>query len=442
MNSVSCLEEILKEVLEKQANELARTTGFIQRQRALTGAAFVQGLVFGWLHQGDATSEALVRAVRMQGVQISAPGLSQRFTPQAATFLQELLRILAQQVLVGEPAPIALLQRFQGVIIEDSSIVALPDELAEVWKGCGGNQRHTEAAVKLHVRWDLLHGTLQGPILTAGRVADQSSPLRAEGIAPGTLYITDEGYFALHWLKEQLSGGGFFLTRPRYNTAFFDSQGHRLDLQEIGPQVVGQSLDRQVLVGTLVRLPARLIMVRVPEEVIEHRREQIRQTARKHGTPVNPLSLALAAWTILITNVEQVVLSVSDVLVLQRSRWQIERLFRLWKEHGKIDEWRTKNPWRILCEVAGKLMAMLIQHWVLLQGTWHDPARSLVKAAAVVRTVALDFLEVFRGQDSLAHVLCRLQRRMQTICRVNRRASDPALFQLLLAEQPLSWLLT
>jgi len=33
--------------------------------------------------------------------------------------------------------------------------------------------------------------------------------------------------------------------------------------------------------------------------------------------------------------------SYAEILVLLRLRWQIERLFRLWKEYAKIDEWRT-----------------------------------------------------------------------------------------------------
>jgi len=37
----------------------------------------------------------------------------------------------------------------------------------------------------------------------------------------------------------------------------------------------------------------------------------------------------------------------------------------LWKEHGQIDEWRSKKPWRILCEFYGKLAAMLIQQWLI-----------------------------------------------------------------------------
>jgi hypothetical protein len=53
----------------------------------------------------------------------------------------------------------------------------------------------------------------------------------------------------------------------------------------------------------------------------------------------------------------------------------------LWKNHGKIDSWRTEKPWRILCELYAKLLAMIVQHWVFLVTCWQYANRSLQKAA-------------------------------------------------------------
>ena len=89
------------------------------------------------------------------------------------------------------------------VVIEDSSSIALPDELAEHWRGCGGNQAHTAAAVKLHVRWDLKRGRLWGPALTAGRASDHSSPWAGEALPPKSLYCSDLGYFHLGRLAQR-----------------------------------------------------------------------------------------------------------------------------------------------------------------------------------------------------------------------------------------------
>jgi hypothetical protein len=63
----------------------------------------------------------------------------------------------------------------------------------------------------------------------------------------------------------------------------------------------------------------------------------------------------------------------------------IERLFRLWKEVGRVDEWRSTKPYRILTELYAKLCAMLIQQWLLHQGCWHDPHRSLFLAARLLQ---------------------------------------------------------
>ena len=55
-----------------------------------------------------------------------------------------------------------------------------------------------------------------------------------------------------------------------------------LDLEQIGPQAVGHSLS-EVLVGKEAKLPARLIMVRVPDDVVEQRQARIRADAKRRG---------------------------------------------------------------------------------------------------------------------------------------------------------------
>ena len=86
-------------------------------------------------------------------------------------------------------------------------------------------------------------------------------------------------YCSLEWLKEQ---EGFFLTRPQSLVCFFDRHsGQPLDVEQIGPKVSNGTWQGEVLVGQRAKLPARLILVRVPEEVIEQRQERI----RKEGPP-------------------------------------------------------------------------------------------------------------------------------------------------------------
>ena len=110
--------------------------------------------------------------------------------------------------------------------------------------------------------------------------------------------------------------------------------------------------------------------------------------AKSNGRPAANAALALADWNVAITNVLRSMLSLAEALVLMRIRWQIELLFKLWKSHGRVDEWRTKNPARILCEVYAKLLGLVFQQWILVASNWVDPVRSLFKAAMIVTSYA------------------------------------------------------
>src|SRR6266516_1191691 len=407
MSTVAQIKEIVQRVLGPRADELARETHCVRRKRTLDGSDFVQGVVFGYLHQADATSEELAQILGRREVQIRASGLCQLFTQAAAEFReQEKGEVIPEGVQAEQPAPPEVLGRFEAVIVADSATIKLPDQLKDIWHGCGGGQGQSKAGLKLHVRWDLKGGGLQGPLLTDSRQADQRSPLRQEGIPAGVLNITDESYCRLDWLKAQ---EGFFLTRPQSRVWFLDRHnGQPLDWEQSGPKGSQGSLQLEVLVGKHARLPARLILVRVPEEVIEQRRARIREHARRRGKQASPEALSRAQWTILITNVPTAQLSISEVSVLQRARWQIERLFRLRKDGGKVD-------------------------------AWHDPYRSLVKAAKLVRQHALELLSALAGESSWHRVTTRLLRAMQA-CRLHRRLKHPCHAQLLV--EGLDWCLT
>ena len=353
MISVTQLAEILRQILEEEANELAKETGFIQRERNITGADFVQTLIFGWLEEPEITLDGLTQIAQRREVEITASGWHQRFTPAAVALMERLLGRLTQVRLEAEAAPAALLKRFSAVIVEDSSTISLPDELAELWRGCGGSAGSSQAMLKLFVRWNVLTGDMQGPLLTQGRHADGKSPFNEDEVPAGGLYLADLGFFAL-WRLQQLSQRRagrkrYYLLRLPVGTRLYTRAGHQLELRGIVPQQEGAAVELGVLVGKQARVPTRLILQRVPKEVAEQRRKRIREEAHDHGYEPSEEALYLAGWTIVVSNVPRRLLSLEECLVVLTVRWQVERLFRLWKEDGLIDEWRSKKRWRILC---------------------------------------------------------------------------------------------
>jgi Transposase DDE domain len=421
----------LQTLFTTTADDLARRSGFVERSSKLTGALFAQALVFGWLANPDASLPQLAAAAALAGVSITPQGLDQRCTSAAAGFLESLLSAAVDVLVQADRVVIPLLERFTAVELLDASTIVLPDALGPWWPGCGGSSpTNTSAALKIHVRFDLCSGSLRGPLRTDGRTHESTTPLQTAPLPRGSLRIADLGFFCLTVLAAIAAEGSYFLSRMHHTTAVFTPEGQRTRLLDLlGPN---PSYDLSVQLGCTQRLPVRLLAVRVPPEVANARRRNLKAAARKHGRTPTAERLAWADWTLLVTNAAADLLSLPEALVLLRARWQLELLFKLWKQHGRIDESRSSKPWRVLCEVWAKLLAVLVQHWLSITGCWQYPERSLVKAAQVVRAQAMHLLATLGTCSRLEEAITTLQRCLPAACRLNRRKKHPNTYQLLL----------
>jgi Transposase DDE domain len=432
MDSIAQVEQALRTILQERANVLARETGCIIRQRKLTGATLAQTLIFSWQQHPQASLEQMASMAEVAAVSLTDTAVHNRFTPACAQFLRRLLEEMSAVVVqAAEPVAVELLRRFTAVLLEDSSVISLPPELHEQWSGCGNQNESEAASLKLHVRWELQRGRLDGPALTAGRLSDRRSPWYEVPIEVGALYVQDLGYFSLARIAQRREAGAWSLSRLQAGTHVLDRQGHQLSLPTIAPKQVGQTKELTVLVGSRLRLPMRLLMLRVPKAVADERRERLQADAKRRGQTVSPETLALADWTLLITDVAHRRLSLTEALVLLRERWQMELLYKLWKQDGQVDEWRTANPWRILCEVYAKLLGLLLQHWLIVLFAWHDAQRSLVKLAQVCRDTSWTLMEALAGFRWLRCALHLIARRMRSGCQMNKRQQRPNSAQLL-----------
>ena len=87
MTTIAELCPVLQGLLIETANRLAKETGFIQRERQLTGAGFAQSTVLGWLNQPDCSRSQLHHAAVKSGMQISLQGFDKRFSTRAVVFM-------------------------------------------------------------------------------------------------------------------------------------------------------------------------------------------------------------------------------------------------------------------------------------------------------------------------------------------------------------------
>jgi hypothetical protein len=432
MPSIATLAPTLQQHLTVTANEAAQACGCVQRVRQFNGATLVQTLVLGFLEAPDASLSELCQFAALRGVHITPQGLAQRFTPALARTLQQVLTRMVADVVRGPAVAIPLLQRFGHVWVLDTTTISLPDDLAELWAGCGGNAGQGQAALKVAIELDLVSGQLAGPLLQAGRAPDRSSPLCTTAHPAGTLCLRDLGFFRLASFQAASSRGEAWLSRLMAGTILFTSDGQRWTQPALLASQADTPLDLPVELGATARIPARLLAARVPAMIAQTRRERLQREAIKKGQPVSADRLALAEWTILVTNLSTEDLSLDEALALIRARWQIEQLFDLWKTHGGLDRSRSTQPWRVLAELYAKLIALLIQHWLILHGDWSAPGHSLPKAARIVRRTARWIAVAIDRIGRLRAILRDLRAMLLHAGRLNPRKRHPNTYQRLL----------
>jgi hypothetical protein len=434
LNSVTQLVEAIKKILQDQAMHSGVSTGLIKRVREFTGATFAQTIILGQLQEGQVSMSDLATFARSVKVNVSPQAIDKRFNKETACFFQELLNSAFTQVVAADPVAIPLLKRFSEVIVEDSTTLSLPDELEEIWQGCGDAVGGSKAAFKVQVRWDLLTGAFKGQDLTDGRVPDTKSPLGLNRRQRRSLRIADLGYFDTLQFQNEEKAGEYWISRLKVGKSLlvFDKAGNPLDLYALLSTYAGRtSYECMIQVSATRRVSARLIAFPVPEEVAIKRRKIHDRNAQKHSRKTSKKIVDLCNWTLIITNVPASELNHQEALVLLRARWQIELLFKLWKKYGQIDTSRSKNPWHVLCDFYAKLIGMIIVHWMMIVGCWQIPDRSMVKATKAIRYQIILVARALAGRGNLSQILQEITQVLED-CRIDKRKQNPNTFQLLL----------
>jgi hypothetical protein len=432
MNIIRSVGETLQRVLGTSLDDLAIQTRAIRRVRKFTGTTLAKTLVMTLMKTPEAKPSDYVATATRFGVFVTPEAIERRFSPALLAFLRASLERTLKEVVAARPVPTPLLQKFTSVRIGDSTTVALPDQFADEFPGCGGKSGSGRAALKIQALWDLTEGTLLKAVLEPGKNSDGKSVLMETSVPAGSLSIFDLGYFRLGRFRKLGDVGAYWISRFQQGTLAFHPDGRPLNLLEWARQRTGDGpIDMPILLGAAERLACRLILVRVPREIADRNRGKAYEKAAKHGRVPSQECLDWCDWTAYLTNCPAELLSWKEVVVLYRTRWQIELLFKLWKSHNRLGQHRSSKSaeWQ-MAELLAKLIGVILQHWLLLTSTWENTRRSLRKAAKVIRDWINDLIENWDDLDRLGGVLEKMRAAIQGQANVDYRGKHPSWFQL------------
>lgn len=421
----------LQQLFGTIAEEAAAASGVIVRKRKFTGLSLARTFVLGFLRYPEASDEELAQIAVQCGAEVTPQAIEQRHTPKLVTFLQELFRRATKVVVGSDKALAPLLERFASVTVLDSSTITLPDAMQEEFAGCGGSYGGGAAALKLQTELDLRSGAVMHVEIEPGRSPDAATNRQDARRGPGSLRITDLGYFNVSVFADMTQEGEYFLSRLQFGTSVRLPEGASVDVLSWLAQQPGPFVDRPVLLGKEQRLSCRLIAWRLLEEQANRRRQKLRQEMlSKKGKEPSAERLAWCDWTILVTNVPLDLMTPEEAVILYRARWQVELLFKRWKSQDLVAVLRGSTVVRQMVGVWARLLAALVQHWLVIACAWGEPTKSLSKVCEAIRDFVGRLAASLDQRASLQHVLADMCRVVAKTCRRNKR-SKPGTFELL-----------
>lgn len=250
-------------------------------------------------------------------------------------------------------------KRFNRVIIEDSSQAKTDKRNAEDFPG-HGNDKGKTAGCKIDLAFDLLTGE---PVLEALHLATEQDRELGKDLVdlvkPFDLILRDMGYFSTGEFRRIESLEAFWLSRLPVSVKAHDLEGRRLET--ILRTTKSKEIDCDMSVGKACH-PARLIAVRATPQVARERRRLRREQARQLGKQPNQDMLTRDGWHIIITNVGEELMKTSEIFSLYSLRWQVEIIFRAWKQSGQLVKAlaRRSNPFHLQTLMYGAILLLIL----------------------------------------------------------------------------------
>jgi hypothetical protein len=419
MMTVAQIVRSTKSLFGVLADKAAQLSKVILRRRKLTPQGLASTFVLGFMHKPNASDEDLTQMAAANGEPVTRQAIMQRYHPRMVEFLRTLFELAVKERVSSDSVFGPLLERFTDVQILDSTTIALPEEMAAEFPGCGGSHGGT-AAMKLQVRMSLKTGCIDTVRIEAGRDCDGKTPLQKDVPIAGSLRLADLGYFDSKTFEIIEEAGAYWISPWMTGVTFHDVEGNREDLLDWLDKK-GPVFDGPIRYGAEKR-QCRMIAWRLPPEVAARRREKLIKQARKKDKKVSRQRLKRCDWAILITNLPLEKLSIDEARVLYRSRWQIELLFKRWKSQGRICELTGSTHVRCMIQLWSRLLGAIMHQW-LQCGVWGRAEISLKKFWDTVSSWAIALAGIWRSEVMLKEVVERILATAECASRQNKRKS-------------------
>jgi hypothetical protein len=234
--------------------------------------------------------------------------------------------------------------------------------MEDAYPGSGGSG--SKAAVRIQFEYDLKNLNVLELSVSAFNNQDlKNAKDTVNNIQKDDLIIRDLGYVSIENLQDIEQREAWYLSRLNPGTNAKDGQTDQdLDFAAIEKYMRKNKIHimEQTVLLTEKNYPCRLILEIVPNNVKEERIRKRKMLNKKKGRKVSKESLARVGLNLFLTNCPASMISGSEIRKIYGIRWQIEIVFKAWKQNSQIHKVKKMDINRFEFLLYAKLV------WIML----------------------------------------------------------------------------
>ena len=322
---------------------------------------FIVFSTFG-IHNGLSLSSLSLKLYDQFGINITKQGIDFKLSEEKTVlFLKMVLDMLLKlDFNFNTGLSPDMFSSFNNILLEDSTIVMLKDELRDNYKGV----LSMVSALKVTYLYNANFSYSNISIHDSNQNDQSLSDENLSNFKKNDLIIRDLGYYKLLILRKIMKKGVYFLSRFLYGTKIrFNLDGRTYTINEFlrkkenhGKKII----EANIYLGVKEKLPVRIVAYKIPIATYKKRTYNKEKHLRNSDVISKDYKNALR-YTILITNIPEKVIEKEILGILYKFRWQIELVIKENKSLLKLgDISHTKNSNKVKTILYARLIASFL----------------------------------------------------------------------------------
>lgn len=330
--------------LPQNLETIAKKSKAFQRKRGLSSAVDFLKILFLYAVSGI-SFRLLAAAAYGLGISDISDTAWRKKCIKAVPFLHEILH----ETLSAMFLPVSTKHTPRHVLLLDASIVRQT-----------GKKQHQQ---RIHTCYSLNQNRIQQIQVTDHHTAES---FQLFSFHKNDIVLADAGYGkAGNYACAMKQGCDVILRITPNHFSFFDADGKKADISALLKEMELKKEKNMEWFGFCQHekecYPVRLIAQKLPEEKAAQSRKRKQRKAQKNGSNIKEKTLFYADYIILVTSLG-VEYDRAEILSLYRSRWQVELLFKRFKQNLSILTLRAGNP-----TYAEAVVLLWLLIWILIE---------------------------------------------------------------------------